>query len=166
MEAVILPPNLGVKGAAFAACEDIVEVFPATERVEGVNEGESTFRDFFLFAMSAIINLSFVWPRRKVSVVENWLKSAELGTIEDQEEAIWPNLDSMACMGRSSKPRRRVPELAPKGQKVHRSIDKKHDMAGFPPHASNRASNMPESQSITRNETDRPNSCLSRLSRD
>lgn len=44
-----LPPNLGVNGAALAACEDIADVFPETERIDGVKAGDSTFKDFFLF---------------------------------------------------------------------------------------------------------------------
>ena len=37
----------GVKGAALAACEEIV-VLPGTGSVAGVNEGESTLSVFFL----------------------------------------------------------------------------------------------------------------------
>jgi len=36
----------GVNGAAVAAWDDIVEPLPGTERVAGVNEGDSTFRLF------------------------------------------------------------------------------------------------------------------------
>ena len=48
--AVILPlarPR-GVKGAAFAAWEEIVEVLPGTESVAGVKAGESTLSAFFV----------------------------------------------------------------------------------------------------------------------
>jgi hypothetical protein len=37
----------GVKGAAFAAWEEIVEVLPGTESVAGVKAGESTLSAFF-----------------------------------------------------------------------------------------------------------------------
>jgi hypothetical protein len=36
-----------VKGAAFTACEDMVDCFPGTDNVAGWKEGESTFKDFF-----------------------------------------------------------------------------------------------------------------------
>ena len=36
----------GVNGAAFAAWEDIAALLPGTERVAGVNEGDSTFKLF------------------------------------------------------------------------------------------------------------------------
>lgn len=36
----------GVNGAAFAAWEEIVAPLPGTESIDGVNEGDSTFKLF------------------------------------------------------------------------------------------------------------------------
>jgi hypothetical protein len=50
----------GVKGAAFAACEEIVVERVGTGRVAGVNAGDSTLRERLLplkISMSALIML-------------------------------------------------------------------------------------------------------------
>jgi hypothetical protein len=45
----------GVKGAAFTAWDDIAELLPGTERVAGVNAGESTLRVFFADLLDGLL---------------------------------------------------------------------------------------------------------------